>query len=224
MDSQYSNLTEQYSEKTGSYYEMERTEMLPFVPLDVKMVLDVGCSAGGFGRLIKDNRPGCIVWGIEPGIDAAEFAESKLNKVINGTLESSEKALDGQKFDCIVFNDVLEHLVNPEAALIRARELLMPNGVVVASIPNVLHFYNVWEILTKQDWKYKDSGIMDKTHLRFFTKKSIVRLFGSADLKVAKIEGINPSFGLKFNLANALFFGKITDWKFIQFAIQARIR
>lgn len=222
MDSQYSDLAGQYSEKAGSYYEMVRYEMLPFVPPDVKIVLEVGCSAGGFGKLIMDNRPECKVWGIEPSLEAASMAQARLDKVINGTLESSETELGGQKFDCIVFNDVLEHLVNPEAALIQARELLTPNGAVVASIPNVLHFYNIWQILTQQDWKYEDSGIMDNTHLRFFTKKSIVRLFESVDLGVAKIEGINPSYGLKFNLANTLFLGKIADWKFIQFAVQAR--
>ncbi len=224
MDSQYSQLADQYAEKDDLYFAMERREMFPFIPADITTLLDVGCSAGGFGKLIKDNRPGCTVWGIEPGTEAAKLAKTKLDCVINGTLESSERALYGQKFDCIVFNDVLEHMVNPETALIHARGLLTPNGVVVASIPNVLHFYNVWEILTKQDWKYEDSGIMDNTHLRFFTRKSIIRMFESAGYGVSSIEGINPSFGLKYKVANAVFLGKIVDWKFIQFAVQAQPR
>ncbi|MBK9436395.1 MAG: class I SAM-dependent methyltransferase [Chloracidobacterium sp.] len=133
--------------------------------------------------------------GIEPSTDAAASASQKLDKVIHGTFQAGVTDLEGQRFDCIVFNDVLEHLVNPEIALNDSKKYLSDEGVLVASIPNILHFYQIWSILKEQDWKYEESGILDNTHLRFFTKKSIIRMFEEHGYKVVRIEGINLALG-----------------------------
>ncbi len=224
MNEQYKDLARQYANKQDGYYEQERSEMLVFIPENCRFVLDVGCSSGSFGSILKAKRPGIIVWGIEPNENECEAAVQRLDKVICGTFNINEPELSGQKFDCIIFNDVLEHLANPEDVLKISKDYLAENGSVVASIPNVLHFYNIWQILVQQDWKYEDSGIMDNTHLRFFTKKSIIRMFESCGFDVAKINGINPSFGFKYRIANLLTFGKLDDWKYIQFGIQSKVR
>lgn len=222
MDTPYSSLSEQYSSKPEGYYENARPEMVPFVPESCRSVLEVGCSSGAFGKLLKECRPECEVWGIEPNAEAAQLASTRLDKAICGTFRAGMPELEGRTFDCIVFNDVLEHLPNPEQILEESKQYMTPNGIIVASIPNILHFYQISKILLEEDWKYEDSGILDNTHLRFFTKKSTIRLFESRGFKIRKIEGINPSYGLKYKVANLLSAGRLRDWKYLQFAVQAK--
>lgn len=210
------------------YYDLTRDEVLPYVPLSASKVLDVGCSAGGFGSQIKARNPDAVVWGVEPVSEIAARAATRLDHVINGMFDASSPEFDGQRFDAICFNDVLEHIETPEQTLVDAKKLLSENGVVVASIPNILFLFQIARILISRDWKYEPSGIMDRTHLRFFTKKSIMRMFEESGYEIVKIEGFDPKFALKhhvaFFIANVLTLGHVKDWKYIQFAVQARPR
>jgi len=222
MKTQFNGLSEQYASKPEAYYELDRAEMLPFIPKSCKSLLEVGCSSGAFGELVKKQIPDCTVWGIEPDTQAAETAAARLDKVINKEFSPDLPELQGQRFDVICFNDVLEHLTDPEMALLDAKPFLAPHGEVVASLPNILFFYQITQILIEQDWRYEESGIMDNTHLRFFTKKSIRRMFEKSGYRIEEITGINPSYGLKYTIANTLLLGRLADWKYIQFAVQAR--
>lgn len=103
----YQNL---YKTKPKYYYDGKNEEILNYLPDDLSTVLDVGCSSGGFGKLLKDK--GITVWGIEPNAEAANEAKSKIDNVINNVFD--ENVLDlikDQKFDCIFFIDVLEHFL-----------------------------------------------------------------------------------------------------------------
>jgi 2-polyprenyl-3-methyl-5-hydroxy-6-metoxy-1,4-benzoquinol methylase len=203
----------------SKYFEHQRTEMLKYVPASVGAVLDVGCAAGGFGSLLK-NKFGCTVWGIEPNKDAASVAATKLDKVYNSFFHS-EIDLEDKKFDVIFFNDVLEHLPDPWNALHTARKFLNQGGCVVASIPNILHFEIIYKILKERDWKYEDAGVMDRTHLRFFTKKSIIRMFEDCGFRVDVIEGINPYFFRFIYYLNKFTFNRFDELKYPQFAVRA---
>ena len=97
-------------------------------------------------------------------------------------------------FDCILFNDVLEHMLAPELALRYARRLLTPGGVVVASIPNIRSFPTLWRLMFHGSWEYQDAGVLDRTHLRFFTKSSMVDMFEREGFALEKVCGIN-AFG-----------------------------
>ena len=224
MDASYTNLSQRYSSKPDDYYELSRAEMVSFVPETSRSILEVGCSSGAFGALLKERGPGVTVWGIEPDADSAGVATGRLDRVITGTFSADMPELDGKHFDAICFNDVLEHLANPEEVLTGCRNLLDPGGVVVASIPNILFFYQISKILIEQDWKYEEFGIMDNTHLRFFTRKSIVRMFETTGYDIEKIEGINAFAGKKYKIANFLTLGRLSDWKYVQFGITARVR
>jgi 2-polyprenyl-3-methyl-5-hydroxy-6-metoxy-1,4-benzoquinol methylase len=134
-------------------------------------------------------------------------------------------------FDCIFFNDVLEHMLAPEMALRHARALLAPGGVIVASIPNIRSFPVVWQLIFHASWEYRDCGVLDRTHLRFFTKSSIINMFEREGFALESICGINAYKGIPnvsrhlwraFRLANAFFLGKFDDMKFQQFAVVAR--
>lgn len=224
MSNNYQDLAEQYACKGTDYYQQSRPEMLQFIPLDAKRVLDVGCSSGGFGKLLKSERAGIEVWGIEPDQTSATIASNGLDKVINGLFSSDLAEIQNKTFDCVVFNDVLEHTANPGEILEQCKHFLSPGGSVVASIPNILHFYEITNVLISQDWKYRNDGILDNTHLRFFTKKSIVRLFEDSGYSVDTIKGISPSFGFKYRIANFLTLGRLADWKYLQFGLRSRCK
>jgi 2-polyprenyl-3-methyl-5-hydroxy-6-metoxy-1,4-benzoquinol methylase len=209
--------------KSSDYYSVDRNEMLDFIPDNVRFVLEVGCGSGEFANSIKNTRPHSIIWGLEPEPQAALAASMKMDKVICGTFESAEQELRGQVFDCIIFNDVLEHMVYPQRVLHDCRRYLTKGGVVVASLPNILYFYEITKILWEEDWEYREYGILDNTHLRFFTRKSIIRMFEEAGYYVERVGGINPSAGWKFKFANLLMFGRLNDWRYVQFAVNARV-
>ncbi len=211
-----------------SYFEKERHEMLNYIPQEASIILDVGCAVGSFGQLLKEKRS-VEVWGVEINEYAASIAAQKLDKVICGAFDKSLN-LPNRKFDCIVFNDVLEHLVDPYSALIYSKELLRDGGTVVASIPNVRYFDNIWKLLVHRDWKYTEHGILDRTHLRFFTRKSILSTFEILEYCVESIEGINPLEKehphrvRKFKFLNLLFCNHIEDMRYLQFAVVARYK
>lgn len=218
-----------YETKAEEYFEETRPEMLPFVPTDCGRVLDVGCGSGGFGETLKRSRT-VEVWGVEPVAKAAAAAASRLDRAVEG-LFSPQLNLPLGGFDCVIFNDVLEHLFDPAEALSYARQLLSPQGCVVASIPNIRHFPTMWELFIRAEWIYRDFGIMDRTHLRFFTRNSIEPLFVQSGFFVEKLEGIqrycslypnaSPSWRC-FRIMNALLLHRINDMSFLQFAVVAR--
>lgn len=210
-----------YQNKQASYYGHERLEILPYIPENIQNVLDVGCSNGAFGAMLKAERS-CTVWGVEPNKSAAVEAEKVLDKVINGLFSKDVSELISQKFDAIFFNDVLEHLIEPDEALITCKSLLNPNGYIIASIPNIRFYPVILCLLRYKDFKYEEAGVMDKTHMRFFTEKSMYRLFESCGYNVTKAVGINKHSNFKyFNILNFLLFGSQEDMKFPQFLIVA---
>jgi 2-polyprenyl-3-methyl-5-hydroxy-6-metoxy-1,4-benzoquinol methylase len=218
-----------YGTKSTEYFAVPRTEMLPYVPASCRRLLDVGCGAGGFGEVLKRGRD-IEVWGVEPLRSAAQIAATKLDHV---TMElfGSQARLPDATFDCIVFNDVLEHMSAPEAALEYAKRLLSPGGTVVASIPNVRHLAVLWQLAINGKWEYTDWGLLDRTHIRFITRSSNVRLYQREEKIIESISGINTFVGNPklnkyvwkiYRLLNAVLFGKFGDMGFQQFAVVAR--
>jgi 2-polyprenyl-3-methyl-5-hydroxy-6-metoxy-1,4-benzoquinol methylase len=224
MDVQYNSLGEEYASKPGTYYTNQRQEMTRFLPDGISSILEIGCGSGMFGAYIKGLRPNCQVWGIEPNPEAAAVARRRLDHVVCVSFDRGIVDLVGKKFDCIIFNDVLEHLVNPEQALLDCKQFLTEGGSVIASIPNILFYYQIAYVLIKQDWRYQESGILDYTHLRFFTKKSIVRMFKSCGFEIDAIEGINQDTGPRCWLFVLLTLGLLKDWTYTQFGVRAILR
>ena len=210
-----------YNHKNDIYYGHQRSEILPYLPANFKTVLDIGCGNGAFGALLKKEFD-CSVWGIEPNKAASVEAGEKLDNVINGLFCHDLPDLTGKRFDTIFFNDVLEHLADPEEVLTSCRGLLNKGGCIIASIPNVRWYPVILSLLRYKDFKYENAGVMDKTHLRFFTSKSIIRLFESSGYRILKLEGINKSSGFRvFNLLNFLLFNTQADMKYPQFVVVA---
>ncbi len=170
-------------------YTGSRDEILSLVP-EVKKVLDVGCSTGTLGKQIKQRDSKIEVVGIELNEQMAKIAKEKLDSVIVDDVEKVNLAnyLAPNYFDCIVFADILEHLKNPWEILRSSVNFLNNEGIVIASIPNVRHYNTIISLLFKAYWPYRERGVHDKTHLRFFTLRNIQELFQYASLSIERIE------------------------------------
>jgi 2-polyprenyl-3-methyl-5-hydroxy-6-metoxy-1,4-benzoquinol methylase len=204
------------------YFIYKREEMLEFVPLTAKKILDVGCGEGNFINQIKA-RQEVEAWGVEIVDSIAAIAKDSFYKLFNLSIEDTIPQLPKKYFDCIIFNDVLEHTVNPQEILKLIIENLADDGCIISSIPNVRYLPNLYQLIMHKDWKYDErGGILDATHLRFFTKKSILRLFDECGYKVEKIQGINPIDIFKYRLMFALSFGFLEDTRYLQFASRVK--
>jgi spore maturation protein CgeB/cyclopropane fatty-acyl-phospholipid synthase-like methyltransferase/Tfp pilus assembly protein PilF len=196
------------SDKPASYYENIRNDLLPIVPKNAKCILEIGCGAGLTGQELK-RRNGAFVAGIELNLNAANEAKKVLDDVINGDIEKMDIPYSDGSFDCVIFADVLEHLVDPLSTLVKIRRLLKKDGTIVASIPNV-QFHGVLHSLIEGNWTYEKEGILDETHLRFFTYKEIQKLFAKAGYFIQGVEEILDPQYEKYSLNNitALNFGR----------------
>ncbi len=176
----------------ADYHQGRREEVLPLIPTHAARVLDVGGGEGGFLQALKQAR-GCETHLAEYSKQACELASAHVDHVWPGDFFSQSFAglphQGQQAFDCITFLDVLEHAVDPSAWLRRARALLSPEGVVVASIPNVGHWGVVADLLEGR-WDYCPVGIHCITHLRFFTEQGVQELFAQAGYSIEQCERV----------------------------------
>ncbi len=212
-----------YKNKPDGYFNNPRNEMLSFLPIDTKKILDVGCGNGTFAKAIKEIN-NAEIWGIELMEDEAIEAKTILDKTFVGPCEDYIDDLPEGYFDAIYFNDVLEHLVDPYTVLQKIKSKLSPQGVVISSIPNIRYHSALTKLLFNKDFEYTDHGVMDKTHLRFFTKKSIYNMYTNLGYDVKKHVGINPTKSIKPFLYNIPLLFTATDIKYLQFATVAGIK
>lgn len=205
------------------YHGAERRDMLAYVPPDAKRIVELGCGTGELGKLIKQ-RQSAEVWGVELSPVAAGLAKGNLDRVLEGDLVQVMRELPSGVFDCVVANDVLEHLISPHQVLVDIKRCMSPGGKVIASIPHIRHWKALYEIVILGDFRYRDKGTFDRTHLRFFTQRSICRLFQEAGYRVERIEPNTPSGPMAFvplTLLNVLLLGRISDWRYGRFAVVA---
>jgi 2-polyprenyl-3-methyl-5-hydroxy-6-metoxy-1,4-benzoquinol methylase len=170
------------------YYANTRPEVLALVPASARFVVDVGCGAGRLGQALKAARPGIQVRGVEPVASQADLARRVLDDVFLGSAEDPLPAHWPQP-DCVIFADVLEHLVDPWSLVKRYRDVLRPGGACVASIPNVTN-REVLIGLLKHRWDYAPYGLLDRTHLRFFTRETAVELFENAGFDIQTVQRV----------------------------------
>src|SRR5262249_29951309 len=143
-------------------------------------VLEFGCATGYMSEVLK-NRLNCSVTGIELVSEAGSQAKKYCERVIIGDAETLDfnEVLKNEQFDAIIFADVLEHLRDPHTVLQRIRPFLAVGGVIIASIPNIAHG-SVRLSLLSGVFRYQSTGLLDNTHLRFFTRESIEDMFQGA--------------------------------------------
>ena len=156
-----------------AYYHHARPEILQLVPQDAATILDIGCGAGALGHALKQ-RQSCHVTGVELVPQVATVASEVLDVTLCGDAFPLLAALPVDHFDAVILADVLEHVSDTDGLLTLARDRLKPSGRLILSIPNVRH-WSVLLPLLQGEWEYQAEGILDRTHMRFFTRSSMVR-------------------------------------------------
>lgn len=166
-------------------HDLHNPDLLRFIPADVKRVAEIGCSSGALAREFKKTSPDCHWLGID--IDpnyaelAARFCDSSLALDIDAV--GMDFFASHRDRDCWIFGDTLEHLKDPWRVLKEIRTVLPIGGCIVACIPNAQH-WSVIARLAVGDFRYEDSGLLDRTHLRWFTRQTIIELFETTGFKI----------------------------------------
>lgn len=212
-----------YKNKPVGYYDNVRHEMLKYLPNNAKKIIDVGCGNGAFASVVKEKNT-AEVWGIELMEEEARVAETVLHKVFIGPCEEFIQDLPESYFDVIYFNDVLEHLSDPYTVLELLKSKLAKDGVIISSIPNIRFYRTFSKVVFGKDWKYEEFGIMDKTHLRFFTNKSIKRMYEDLGYEILTHEPINITKSLKPILFNIPLLFTQMDIRNLQYATVAKVK
>jgi len=153
------------------YFSHGRDDIVSILPENCKNILDVGCGAGGLGRNIKSQRNDIRITGLELDSRSAAIASQFYDQVIECDLNLDIPLVENDSFDCIILADVLEHLINPWLVLERLLSFLDEGGYVICSLPNIRNIFVINDLI-EGSWSYRNAGILDRTHLRFFTKST----------------------------------------------------
>lgn len=192
-----------YDAKAAEYFGGVRADIVERLPDNPgARILEIGCARGGTGALALERGKCAEYFGVELHEPSAAEAKTRLSDVIVGDIEAMDLPFQSEEFDAIIVSEVFEHLVEPWKVVEKLARLLKPGGLFFASSPNISH-YRVIHQLIRGRWRHTDVGVMDRTHLRWFTPEAYAKMFTDAGLQVRSIGPLVPSGG-KVRLLNAL--------------------
>lgn len=165
-----------YEQKNTGYFSFVRKDIEPLLPERCDAVLELGCGGGATLAWLKESGRARHTTGLELCAAPAAAARRRVDRVIEGDLDRTIGELRREHYDLVLCLDVLEHLTDPWATVRRVHELLRPGGSIVVSLPNVRHYSVVLPLLFSGTWRYEQAGIMDRTHLRFFSRAGALEL------------------------------------------------
>jgi 2-polyprenyl-3-methyl-5-hydroxy-6-metoxy-1,4-benzoquinol methylase len=197
-------------------------------------VLEVGCASGAFSSRLNADE----IWGIEPAADVAEQARARGCKVLVGLYSDFDSQLPNGYFDVVIANDVIEHMPDHERFLLSIRNKISPGGCLIVSVPNVRSLATLLRLFVLKDWRYTEDGVLDRTHLRFFTERSLRRCLTECGYEVEAFTGLRSVFrvdrgisasrtALNWIVATVVIcitLGHAWDTRFLQYGLRARPR
>ena len=212
-----------YAVKPASYFSNARADFVDRLPRDPSaQILEVGCGTGATGALaLSEGRCGRYV-GIELFETAAAQAREELSEVVTGNVETLSFDWQPATFDAVIFSEVLEHLVEPGEVLKKLARFVRPGGLLLASSPNISHWRVIRELLMGR-FLLTDQGVLDRTHLRWFTPESYAELAERAGFEVEEI-GPVTTFSPRTELLSRLTGGRFNHLFMTQIALIAKKR
>jgi len=213
-----------YEDKELDYFAHPRKEIEALLPAGGCRVLEIGCGTGATLSWLRREKGYVHTTGCEISSKAAAHARTCVDEVIVGNAESltDEQFARCGSFDVVLCLDVLEHMLDPWAFLSRLRSRLDPRGTLIASIPNARNVDLIGPLVLKGKWDYRPEGILDKTHLRFFTRSTALDLIAGCGLKIDRVLDVMPAAGSRRSMINRVTFGVLRDFFTVQFLISAR--
>ena len=208
---QYLRMADLYAQKEANYFSYARREILPLLPPKFARVFELGCGDGSTLRMIKSQFDVSFCAGLDIDDRSIAIARQHLDLAVSGNIEFTDPPDAVRDIDVILCLDVLEHLVDPWRVVKMLHERLSGRGIIIASIPNVRYFRVSLPLLFNASWELADAGILDRTHLRFFVKKTAVDLMTSSGLHFHQLQPLGLESGRKAHLANMLTLGIFED-------------
>lgn len=171
---------------SDSYYRNVNADLLAWLPLSATRVLEIGCGEGALAAAYRQRNPGAHYTAVELHAPSAAVARSRVDRLIGGDIETMPDPDVGGPFDLALMGDVLEHLAESDRMLARIFTLLEPGGRFVACVPNFAHWSALRELMLGC-WPDADSGLFDRTHLRFFTQDSLIAALKRAGFRLLRM-------------------------------------
>ena len=214
----------------GTYFSSSRPDMEKFLPTNYEKVLEIGCGDGGFSRYLDNSAE---LWGVEPNEESVCQARLKGYKMLQGDFEANCDRLPNNYFDLVICNDVIEHMADHDYFLSTIKEKMSSNGVLIGSVPNMRNYRALVELLVRKDWPYMEEGVLDRTHLRWFTEKSFKRSLIRHGYTIETYRGIGSLLGNYKSITSIAksivvvliilsTFGYYRDIRYLQFAFRVK--
>jgi SAM-dependent methyltransferase len=182
-------------------HQIHNQDVLKLMPLDRRRVVEIGCSSGALAREYKKLNPDVHYVGVDIVPEYVKVAATYCDEVHSFDIEAQDKAFLRDRFDadCWIFADVLEHLRDPWQMLANLREIMPAGGCLIACVPNVQH-WSIQARLSCGDFRYEPAGLLDRTHLRWFTRVTLLEMFQRAGFGIATgiTRILNNPMGEKF--------------------------
>lgn len=204
-----------YNSKQLEYFSNVRLDLLELIPKDYRNgnLLEIGAGSGATLMFAKQNHYASKVTGIDiQSINHSYQSHSEIDQFVIGNIEQDDLFFTQQPYDVIICGDVLEHLVNPWQTIRKLKSYLSKDGIIIASVPNFREIGTLTKICLTGDFSYQDSGVLDRTHLRFFCKKNIKELFVHNNFQILSIQD-----SLKYNKGKRLLLNNLTLGIFEEF-------
>jgi SAM-dependent methyltransferase len=198
-------------------WSLPRTDLIELIPHDARRILDVGCGVGKTGQLLRE-KGFEEVFGVEVDPRAAQQAKPFYKEVIVGDMDKDILPFAKGFFDCILYGDVLEHLIDPWRVLHSHRQILTDDGTIICSIPNIRYYRVLGSLIFNGRWDYTRLGILERTHRRFFTLKTIEDMFRESGFEMKKVVK-KIRCGKVMRLLNKLLLDGLVDFLVIQYRI-----
>ncbi|NBT55035.1 MAG: class I SAM-dependent methyltransferase [Betaproteobacteria bacterium] len=208
-----------YEAKSSAYFAHARKEIAPLLPPRCGRVLEVGCGSGATLAWLRASGRAEYSVGVEISSAAAESARSLVDEIYCLDFEKSGSSFAQPKFDVILCLDVLEHMVDPWRVVDQlVTDQLAPGGTLVMSLPNVRHYSVVLPLLLQGRWDYETAGLLDRTHLRFFTRRTALAMVSHPLLKGPRCLSAGfdwPSLKASVNFVTAGLFRDLLTYQYL---------
>lgn len=190
-----------YNAKEKDYFAGARRDYIAELPKNPNAcILEIGCGNGNTGAIAISEGKCARYCAVEIHAPAVEIAKTKITEAVEGDVETVDLPWTSQSFDALILSEVLEHLVDPWAVLRKLHSLMKPAALVFASTPNISH-YKVVLMLLRGQFRLTDKGVMDRTHLRWFTPQTFREMFESCGYCVHQVRSVSP-LSLKAKMAS----------------------